>query len=80
MIAADRPTSRAAHTSDRLQRAALGGVPEMIPGAREQRRSPPGAPSAETGATPLEVPAVRTVDRARLEYEREGGGAPSQRT
>jgi hypothetical protein len=58
-----------------------GGPAVMIPGAFEKRVRIPAispAPEADVPAAPL----LRTVsesDRGRLEREREGGGAPSQR-
>jgi hypothetical protein len=64
-----------------LQRAVHEGVPAMIPGAWERRVGRPTAPP--TNVTPeLVASHARTAtdgDRERLEYEREGGGAPSER-
>jgi hypothetical protein len=64
-----------------LQEAAHGGLPVMIPGAFDIRdRHPRTEP---TMATPERVtPHSRTdsvYDLQQLEYEREGGGAPSER-
>lgn len=55
------------------------GLTVMIPGAFEVRPRLPAVPP--TPATAADVlPHVRNVsDRGRLEREREGGGAPSQR-
>jgi hypothetical protein len=64
-----------------LQQSAHGGVPVLIPGAREMRAGHPAAhPTAAVPepATPP-APAAGAVDRDRLEHEREGGGAPSER-
>ena len=64
----------------RLQQAERDGRPVMIPGARETRPSHPLAPPA---AVVPHAPAPHTpgidTDRAKLEREREGGGAPSER-
>jgi hypothetical protein len=64
-----------------LQQSADGGVPVLIPGAREMRAGQP--PTLPTTAAPEPAappaPAAAVVDRDRLEHEREGGGAPSER-
>jgi hypothetical protein len=54
----------------------------LIPGAFEVRVSRPAARPASAIAAPLSPsPAAAPVyDRERLEREREGGGAPSERT
>jgi hypothetical protein len=54
----------------------------MIPGGFEVRVGRPAARPAETIAVPLapSIPAAPVYDRERLEREREGGGAPSERT
>jgi hypothetical protein len=55
----------------------------MIPGGFEVRVGRPAARPAETIAAPLappSIPAAPVYDRERLEREREGGGAPSERT
>jgi len=53
----------------------------MIPGGFEKRppRTVPPRPTVRESAVTLTVPEPRVVDRSRLEHEREGGGAPSQR-
>jgi hypothetical protein len=53
----------------------------MIPGGFEKRppRTVPPRPTVRESAVTLIVPEPRVVDRGRLEHEREGGGAPSQR-
>jgi len=53
----------------------------MIPGGFEKRppRTVPPRPTVRESAVTLIVPELRVVDRGRLEHEREGGGAPSQR-
>lgn len=65
-----------------LQRAAQGGLPVLIPGALEIRvRRPAALPGAATpAAVTLHAAAAPVHDRERLEHEREGGGAPSERT
>jgi hypothetical protein len=71
----------AENTAAILQEAAHGGLPVMIPGAfdvldRHPRTEPPMA-------TPEPVAPPSRTDEAddlqRLEYELEGGGAPSER-
>jgi hypothetical protein len=64
-----------------LQEAAHGGLPVMIPGAFDIRdRHPRTEP---TMATPERVTRHSRTDSVydlqQLEYEREGGGAPSNR-
>jgi hypothetical protein len=74
-------STHAEDTAALLQQAARSGVPVLIPGAREMRAGhPPARPiaAAPEPATPP-APAAAAVDRDRLEHEREGGGAPSQR-
>lgn len=61
-------------TVRRLHDAVASGRPLMIPGAGERRRQPAMLPAAIVPA-----PAV-LFDRARLEHEWEGGGAPEMRT
>lgn len=71
----------AENTAAILQEAAHGGWPVMIPGALEPRGGQPAIrPSHVTAAsaTSHAHPAVMD-DRERLEYEREGGGAPRER-
>jgi hypothetical protein len=64
-----------------LQEAAHGGLPVMIPGAFDIRdRHPRNAPPVATPEPAAPQGRTDTVnDLQRLEYEREGGGAPSQR-
>jgi hypothetical protein len=74
------PDSRSpAETSEVLLQAGIHrGVPIAIPGAREPRVGGPAAAMA-IDAGPG-VPATANVDSLRqTEYEREGGGAPSER-
>jgi hypothetical protein len=54
----------------------------LIPGAFEVRAGRPPAQPAGAIAAPLapSPPAALVYDRERLEREREGGGAPSERT
>jgi hypothetical protein len=58
------------------------GVPAMIPGALERRASAPAAPVVDGSGLQAtdRVRAVAVSDRERLVYEREGGGAPSERS
>jgi hypothetical protein len=68
----------AEETAAILQQAARDGVPVMIPGAFEMRA---GRPTDVTSVWTALRSRGRTLgDRERLEREREGGGAPSQRT
>jgi hypothetical protein len=62
----------AGDTAAILQEAARAGSDVMIPGAFERRASRPAVPS------PV-APAAVMSDWQRLEYEREGGGAPIER-
>ena len=68
-------------TTARLQRAAGSGSPVSIPGAREMRASRPVAPpaAADDRSVAVQARAAAIDDRERLEREREGGGAPSER-
>ena len=63
-----------------LQLAAHSGSPVLIPGAWDIRPLRPASRSIgdETQAT-LTAQTVVVPDRGRLEREREGGGAPSER-
>jgi hypothetical protein len=72
--------TNAERTVAMLQEAARGGFPVMIPGGFEKgarRRSVPAVIGVAESAASREPAAAD--DRARLEHEREGGGAPSQR-
>jgi hypothetical protein len=75
------PRTPAEQTAVFLQQAAQSGAPVSIPGAREARAGLP--PARPTDATELPVThhgqTPGMSDRERLEYEREGGGAPSER-
>ena len=63
-----------------LMEAAHSGVPVLIPGAHEVRVARPGAqPAAAESSAILDDPPDQLHGRGRLEHEREGGGAPSQR-
>ena len=77
MISA-QPT-QAADASGRLQQGVRSGVPVMIPGAWEVRVGPPIVQTADAGGLLGPRAAAPGHDRERLEREREGGGAPSQR-
>jgi hypothetical protein len=74
-------STHAEDTAAILQQAAHGGLPVLIPGALETRVGRPPARPASAAAAPGTVhpPAAAVFDRDRLEHEREGGGAPSQR-
>jgi hypothetical protein len=64
-----------------LQEAAHGGLPVMIPGAFDIRDRHPRIEPPMATLEPV-TPQTRTDtvdDLQRLEYEREGGGAPSER-
>ncbi len=78
----DHRSAKAEETVAILQRAALGGVPVLIPGAREMRAGSQAARRDNVTAQPATAPARASAadDRERLEHEREGGGAPSERT
>jgi hypothetical protein len=64
-----------------LQKGARSGVPVLIPGALEVRAGRqvirPAGTIAALATSP--VPAAAVYDRERLERQREGGGAPSER-
>jgi hypothetical protein len=62
-----------------LQEAARAGSAMMIPGALESRAGRTGTPPPNVPVAAPHAPAVVMGDRQRLEYEREGGGAPSER-
>ena len=63
-----------------LQEAAHAGVTVMIPGAFEPRPGDSSTRGAKPAApVPPHVQTVVMPDWQRLEYEREGGGAPSER-
>jgi hypothetical protein len=78
MIAAVTPLALtpAEHSMLHLHQAAVSGVPVMIPGAWNVRAVRPAARPIAMQTT-VHTPFV--PDRARLELEREGGGAPSER-
>ena len=71
------PSAQAQATTARLQEANRAGRPMMIPGG-----APPGAVRPAASLAVADVPArapAAAVDLLRLEYQREGGGAPSAR-
>jgi hypothetical protein len=73
--------THAEDTAAILQEAARAGLTVMIPGALESRVGRPATRPAIVTAASV-VPDTRMVvmgDRQRLEYEREGGGAPRER-
>jgi hypothetical protein len=75
------PRTPAEYTVLLLQQAAHSCAPVMIPGAWDGRASRTTAP-AIGDAAPRTILAAQTPvvsDRERLEREREGGGAPSER-
>jgi hypothetical protein len=74
-------STHAEDTAAILQQAAHGGFPVLIPGALELRVGRPTARPTGASAEPVtpHAPAAPVFDRDRLEHEREGGGAPSQR-
>jgi hypothetical protein len=75
-----RRTTQAEDTAAFIQQTASGGHPVAIPGALEVRGRPKAAPAgAGAVATVSGARAPVVFDRARLEREREGGGAPSER-
>jgi hypothetical protein len=76
----DARQSPAEETAALLVQAQRSGSPVLIPGAFEKRSAGPRAdlPSAPDVVTGHAHPIV-VSDLARLEYEREGGGAPSAR-
>lgn len=69
-------------TAAMLQQAAHGGVPVLIPGAFERRSRHPATRPTDTPADSAGFHARTAVvgERERLQYEREGGGAPRERT
>jgi hypothetical protein len=71
----------AQNTAAILQEAAHGGWTVMIPGALEPRVAHPALRPANVTAPSVTSDAQTAVihDRERLEHEREGGGAPSER-
>ena len=78
-MSSEQPTG-AEHTTAILQRAERSGVPVLIPGALERRDGPPLARAAAVVADPATAPPPAELhDRAQLEREREGGGAPGNR-
>jgi hypothetical protein len=74
-------SSQAEDTAAILQQAAHGGLPVLIPGALELRAGRPTVRLTGAATEPVtpHAPAAARFDRDRLEHEREGGGAPSQR-
>ena len=75
-------STRPEDTAATLQRAAQGGLPVLIPGALERRVGRPTVRPANAAAEAVtpHAAAAAVNDRERLEHEREGGGAPSERT
>jgi len=75
------PSSQAEQTTAFLQQAAQRRLPVMIPGALERRVGRPAASRNDATEMPVtpRAPSAAVSDRNRLEREREGGGAPSQR-
>jgi len=69
-----RRGSAADNTAAVVQQAAQGGWSLMIPGAFERRVGGP-----VTAALPAHEHATVMGERERLDYEREGGGAESER-
>lgn len=81
-MTAVRPLTQAEDSAVILQQAARGGATLMIPGAMEPRAARPLARPATAHADPAPpyAGAAAADDRGRLEHEREGGGAASERT
>jgi hypothetical protein len=80
-VTAARRLTQAEDSAVMLQQAARGGAPLMIPGALEPRASRPPARPAAAPADPAPPRAGAAADDSgRLEREREGGGAASERT
>lgn len=74
-------STRAEASTEMLQQGARSGLPVLIPGALERRAGPPKARTDDNVADPWARPRTPDFyDRARLEREREGGGAPRNRT
>jgi len=80
-VTAMNRSTPAEDTAARLQGAGHAAVPVLIPGAFEKRAGQAVAPPVAVVAVPvvLQPRPGEPVDRGRLEHEREGGGAPSQR-
>jgi hypothetical protein len=78
-VTAARRLTQAEDSVVMLQQAARGGAPLMIPGALEPRASRPPARPRTADPTPPHAGAAAD-DLGRLEREREGGGAASERT
>jgi len=74
-----RRSSSAEDTTAFLQGGEHSGSPVMIPGAFEKRARAAAAPLTGTHLTD-HANGVAISDRERLVYEREGGGAPSERS
>ena len=74
-------STRAANTIASPQEGQRSGSPVPIPGAFEIRAGAPGDPPSRRidVRVPPRARAAADADRERLEHEREGGGAPSQR-
>lgn len=74
-------TASAEKTAAIVSRAVQTGASLCIPGAREPRVGRPAhrAAGATGGAPPAEADAGTASQLERLEYERAGGGAPSER-
>ena len=75
-------STQAEGTAAILQQAAANHRPVLIPGALERRAGRPSARPA-IGAAESVAPGAGSAaadNRARLEREREGGGAPGERS
>ena len=73
--------SQAEETSAMLQQAALQGVVVMIPGALEMRARHPADQAVDArAAVVIPYASGAGTDRQQLEYAREGGGSPKERT
>jgi hypothetical protein len=76
------PSTKAQDTTTVLQQAVRSGLPVLIPGAYEPRAGhAPVSAAADVVTNPgiLRPRAAEVLDRAQLEREREGGGAPRNR-
>lgn len=77
-----QPRTPAEQTAALLQQAAQSGTPVLIPGAREPRVGRHNVRPTQGRDLPptLQCDMTTAFGRERLEREREGGGAPSERT
>lgn len=74
------PSTQAADTSARLQQAERSGLPVLIPGTLERHAESREAIEVLADPAAAYARSAEVFDRARRELEREGGGAPRNRT